>query len=195
MSATRSLTLADIAWPRAGLLENTLLVIGASLVTGLCAQIAIPLPFTPVPVTGQTFAVLLCGATLGARRGFMAQIAYLAQGAMGLPVFAGGVAGAQVFAGPTAGYLIAFPFAAALTGWLAERAWDRRFLTMLGVMLLGSCVIFVLGAAGLARFLPVPQVFAAGVFPFLPGDVIKTSLAALVFPRVWRWVTRDRGGV
>ena len=195
MSATRSLTLADIALPRAGFLENTLLVFGASLITGLAAQIAIPLPFTPVPVTGQTFAVLLCGATLGWRRGFMAQIVYLTEGAMGMPVFAGGVAGAQVFAGPTAGYLVAFPFAAALTGWLAERAWDRRFLTMMGVMLLGSSVIFALGAAGLTRFLPASQVFAAGVLPFLPGDLIKTSLAALVFPRVWRWVTRDRGAV
>ncbi len=194
MSATRSLTLADLAWPRAGFLENTLLVLGASLVTGLAAQVAIPLPFTPVPVTGQTFAVLLCGAALGARRGFLAQAAYLAQGAMGLPVFAGGAAGAQVFLGPTAGYLVAFPLAAALTGWLAERAWDRRFLTMAGVMLLGSTVIFALGAAGLARFLPASQVFAAGVLPFLPGDVIKTSLAALAFPGVWRWVTRHRGG-
>jgi biotin transport system substrate-specific component len=100
-----------------------------------------------------------------------------------------------VFAGPTAGYLIAFPLAAALTGWLAERAWDRRFLTMMGVMLLGSSVIFAVGAAGLTRFLPASQVFAAGVLPFLPGDVIKTSLAALVFPRVWRWVTRGRGAV
>jgi len=195
MSATRSLTLADIAWPRAGHLENALLILGASLVTGLAAQVAIPLPFTPVPVTGQTFAVMLCGAALGARRGFAAQVAYLAQGAMGLPVFAGGAAGLHVFAGPTAGYLVAFPLAAALTGWLAQRAWDRRFLTMAGVMLLGSTVIFALGAAGLARFMPASQVFAAGVLPFLPGDVIKTSLAALVFPRVWRWVTRGRGDV
>jgi len=195
MSATRSLTLADLAWPRAGFLENTLLVLGASLLTGLAAQVAIPLPFTPVPVTGQTFAVLLTGAALGARRGFLAQVAYLAEGAMGLPVFAGGAAGAQVLAGPTAGYLIAFPLAAALTGWLAERAWDRRFLTMAGVMLLGSGVIFTLGAAGLARFLPVSQVFAAGVLPFLAGDVIKTSLAALALPNVWRWVSRGRGGL
>lgn len=192
MSATRSLTLADLAWPRAGVLENTLLILGASLVTGLAAQIAIPLPFTPVPVTGQTFAVMLCGAALGARRGFLAQIAYLAEGAMGLPVFAGGTAGAQVFAGPTAGYLIAFPLAAALTGFLAQRAWDRRFLTMAGVMLLGSTVIFALGAFGLTRFMPASQVLAAGVLPFLPGDVIKTSLAALAFPKVWQWVSRGR---
>ena len=193
MSSTRSLTLADIAWPRAGFLENTLLVFGASLLTGLAAQIAIPLPWTPVPITGQTFAVLLAGAALGARRGFAAQALYLAEGATGMPVFAGGAAGAHVFAGPTAGYLIAFPLAAALTGWLAQRAWDRRFLTMLGVMLLGSAVIFALGAAGLARFVPTSQVLGAGVLPFLPGDAIKTSLAAWLFPRAWRWVSRGRG--
>lgn len=195
MSSSRSLTLADAAWPRAGFVENTLLIFGASLLTALAAQLAIPLPFTPVPVTGQTFAVLLCGAALGPRRGFAAQLLYLIEGASGMPVFAGGAAGAQVFAGPTAGYLVAFPLAAALTGWLAERAWDRRFLTMLGVMLLGSTVIFAVGAAGLTRFLPASQVFAAGVLPFLPGDVIKTALAAMLFPGAWSWMSRGRGAV
>lgn len=195
MSATRSLTLVDVAWPRAGFLENTLLILGASLLTGLAAQVAIPLPFTPVPVTGQTFAVLLIGAALGARRAFLAQVLYLVEGASGLPVFAGGAAGAQVLVGPTAGYLFAFPFAAALTGWLAERAWDRRFLTMFVVMLLGSSVIFALGVAWLARFVPSSQVFATGLLPFLPGDVIKTSLAALVFPGAWRWLARNRGSL
>lgn len=194
MSDARSLTLADIAWPRAGKLEALGLIFGASILTGLAAQIAIPLPFTPVPVTGQTFAVLLSGAVLGWRRGFAAQALYLVEGALGLPVFAGGAAGPQVFAGPTAGYLIAFPLAAALTGWLAERAWDRRSFTMFVAMLLGSTVIFALGATGLAHFMPASQVFAAGVVPFIPGDLIKTSLAALVFPRVWRRMARGRGG-
>ncbi len=192
MSAARRLTLVDVALPNAGFLENALLVFGASLLTGLAAQIAIPLPWTPVPVTGQTFAVLLTGAALGARRGFLAQLLYLAQGASGLPVFAGGAAGLAIFFGPTAGYLVAFPFAAAFTGWLAERAWDRRFLTMFGVMLLGSTVIFALGAAGLARFVPPARVLAAGVLPFVPGDLVKSALAALALPGVWRLVAHDR---
>ncbi len=192
MSASRRLTLVDVAWPNAGLLENVLLVFAASLLTGLAAQIAIPLPFTPVPVTGQTFAVLLTGAALGARRGFLAQVLYLAQGASGLPVFAGGGAGVALLFGPTGGYLVAFPLAAAVTGFLAERAWDRRFVTMLGVMLLGSTVIFALGAAGLTRFLPSSQVLAAGVLPFVPGDLVKSALAALALPGAWRLAARGR---
>src|SRR5215470_17373151 len=114
MSSTRSLTLAGAAWPRAGALEQALLIVVASLVTALAAQISIPLPLTLVPLTGQTFAVLLCGAVLGARRAFIAQLLYLAEGAAGLPVFAGGASGLS-FAGPTAGYLAAFPIAAAIT--------------------------------------------------------------------------------
>lgn len=190
MSAVRTLTLADVAMPRAGFLRNALLVVGASLVTALSAQIEIRVPWLLVPITGQTFAVLLTGAVLGARRAFIAQALYLAEGAAGLPVFAGGAAGAHVFAGPTAGYLAAFPLAAAVTGLLAERGWDRRFFTMLAAMLLGSAVIFALGLAGLARFVPGEALLAQGLLPFLPGDLAKSSLASLAFPTVWRWVSR-----
>src|SRR5438093_7348200 len=139
--SVRALTLADVAVPRAGALDNVVLVASASLVTALGAQLAIPLPWSPVPITGQTFAVVLSGALLGARRGFLAQALYLAEGALGLPVFAAGAAGPAVFAGPTAGYLMAFPFAAAVTGALVGRGWDRRFATMFLAMLLGSAVI------------------------------------------------------
>jgi biotin transport system substrate-specific component len=194
MSATsRSLTLADLALPRSSALTNVLLLVGASIVTSLAAQAAIPVPWSPVPITGQTFAVTLSGAVLGMRRGFLAQALYLAEGALGLPVFAGGAAGAAVLLGPTAGYLVAFPIAAALTGALAERGWDRRFATMLAAMLLGSVPIFALGLAVLSRFVPAGGLFAAGLFPFLPGDLIKATLAALAFPAAWRWA-RSRGG-
>jgi len=193
MPAVRALTLADVALPRAGTLVNLLLIVGASIVTALAAQIAVPLPWSPVPITGQTWAVLLCGAVLGARRAFLAQALYLLEGAAGLPVFAGFSAGFAVFAGPTAGYLIAFPFAAAVTGLLAERGWDRRFLTMVAAMLLGSTVFFALGLANLSRFVPGGQLLAAGLWPFVPGDLVKSSLAALVFPGVWRWVRRSQG--
>jgi len=180
MSAVRTLTLADLAVPRAGGLANALLIVGATGVTALAAQIAIPLPFTPVPITGQTFAVLLTGAVLGGRRAFLAQALYLAEGAGGLPVFAGGGHGFASFAGPTAGYLLAFPF--------AERGWDRRFVTTLAAMLLGNAMILLLGAALLERFVPAAQVGAAGVLPFLPGDLIKSALAALALPAAWRGV-------
>lgn len=193
MSTARTLTLADVAIPRAGFGTNALLVVGASLVTALAAQIAVPLPWSPVPITGQTFAVLLGGAVLGARRGFLAQLLYLAEGAAGMPVFAGGDAGWLKLVGPTGGYLLAFPLAAAVTGFLAERGWDRRFVTMLGAMLLGSVVIFGLGLVMLSRFVPAPTLLAQGLLPFLPGDLLKSTLAALAFPTAWRW-TRRRSG-
>jgi biotin transport system substrate-specific component len=194
MSAVRTLTLADAALPRAGALSNLALIVGASLVTALAAQIEFRVPWSPVPITGQTFAVLLAGAVLGARRAFLAQLLYLAEGASGVPVFAGGAFGLVKFAGPTGGYLLAFPFAAAVTGALAERGWDRHFVTMLASMLLGSVVIFASGLAVLSRFVPAEQLLAAGLWPFLPGDLIKSSLAALAFPAAWRWARRAGGG-
>jgi biotin transport system substrate-specific component len=168
-------------------------VLGASLVTALAAQLAVPVPWSPVPITGQTFAVLLSGAVLGARRAALAQLLYLAEGALGLPVFAGGALGVAKLIGPTGGYLISFPLAAAVTGLLAERGWDRRFATMLAAMLLGSAVIFTLGLSWLSRFVPAPGLFAAGLWPFVPGDLVKSSLAAWLFPSTWRWV-RGRAG-
>ena len=194
MSTVRTLTLADVAVPRVSRLSNLLLVVGASVLTALAAQIAIPVPWSPVPLTGQTFAVLLSGAVLGARRAFLAQALYLIEGAAGLPVFAGGATGLAVFAGPTAGYLAAFPFAASLVGALAERGWDRRFGSMLVAMLLGSTVIFALGLAQLARFVPQSQLLAAGLLPFVPGDLVKSVLASLAFPFAWRFA-HERGGI
>jgi len=194
MSSVRSLTLADVAWPRAGVSSNVLLVVGASLVTAAAAQVAFPLPFSPVPITGQTFAVLLSGAVLGPRRAFLAQALYLLEGAMGLPVFAGGASGVHVLLGPTAGYLFAFPLAAATTGALAVRGWDRNFVTMFGAMLLGSSVIFASGVALLARFVPANHVLQSGLLPFLPGDLVKAALASLAFPAAWR-LARRRGGL
>jgi biotin transport system substrate-specific component len=193
MPATaRTLTLADAAFPRAGTLRDTLLVIGASVATALAAQVAIPVPGSPVPITGQTFAVLLTGMLLGPSRAFLAQALYLAEGALGLPVFAGAAAGAAKLFGPTGGYLFAFPFAAALTGALARRGWDRRFGTTVLAMLLGSAVVFALGLAWLSRYLAPEQLLAAGLWPYLPGDLAKATLAALAFPPVWRRLD-DRG--
>jgi biotin transport system substrate-specific component len=194
MSVARTLTFADTVVPRSNALTNVLLVIGASLVTAAAAQLAIHLPWTPVPITGQTFAVLLSGVVLGPRRAFMAQCLYLVEGACGLPFFAGGAAGVLRLAGPTGGYLLAFPFAAAVTGALAEAAWDRKPVTMFFAMLAGSLVIFTLGLAQLSRFVPGQSLFAAGLLPFLPGDIFKSLLAAGVCPLAWKLVSRFRGG-
>lgn len=188
MAIARPLTLADLAAPRDRWQTHALLIVGASLATAIAAQAEIRLPWTPVPITGQSFAVLLTGVVLGARRAFLAQMLYLLEGCAGLPVFAGGGAGALHLVGPSGGYLIGFPFAAFLTGFLAERAWDRKPLTMFATMLAGSAVIFALGLAQLTRFLPSDQVLQAGLLPFMPGDLIKSGLAAGVFPFVWRAV-------
>src|SRR5918998_2297795 len=128
---------APVDWTR-----SALLVAGFSLLTALAAQVVVPLPFTPVPLTGQTFAVLLTGALLGSRLGALALLAYLAEGAAGLPFFSAGHGGAaHLLFAPTAGYLLAYPVAAFVTGWLAERGWDRRYLSAAAAMALGSFVV------------------------------------------------------
>ena len=193
MSSVRTLTLADVAWPRAGTLQNVVLIAGASLLTALAARIAIPVPWSPVPITGQTFAVLLSGSVLGARRAFLAQCLYLFEGAMGLPFFAGGAAGVAKLLGPTGGYLIAFPFAAAMTGAFAEHELDRTPARMFIIMIAGSVVIFGLGLGQLSRFLPADSLLASGLLPFIPGDLIKAALAAAVFPVTWKLVDRFGG--
>jgi len=194
MSVARPLTLADVAVPRSNALVNLALVVAASLLTAAAAQLEIRLPWTPVPITGQTFAVLLSGTVLGARRAFLAQCLYLLEGAVGLPFFAGGAAGVAKILGPTGGYLIAFPFAAAMTGALAEQSSvDRKPLPMFLTMLAGSVVIFGLGLGQLSRFVPADSLLASGLLPFIPGDVIKALLAAAVFPITWQFVNRLGG--
>ncbi|HVK06295.1 MAG TPA: biotin transporter BioY [Armatimonadaceae bacterium] len=184
-------TLADVL-PLQGIAVDALLIVLCSVLVGLSAQVAIPLPGIPVPVTGQTFAVLLTGMLLGSRRAAIAVLLYLSEGAAGLPVFAGGAAGAAVFAGNTAGYLFAFPLAAFLTGLLAERGWDRKPLTAGLGMFLGSLIILSIGSLVLSAFVGgVGRGFALGFVPFLPGDLIKTTLAAIALPGAWRLLERN----
>jgi len=176
-----SVALAPLDFVRAAAL-----VIGFSLLTALAAQVAIPLPWTPVPITGQTFAVLLTGALLGSRLGALAMIAYLIEGASGLPFFAAGGSGvARLLFSPTSGYLLSYPVAAFAVGLLAERGWDRRFLTAAAAMGLGSIIILLSGWAWLARFVSPAAAFQIGVAPFLIGDIIKIALASAVLPSGW----------
>ena len=166
------------------------LVIGFSLLTALAAQVVLPLPL--VPITGQTFAVLLTGALLGSRLGVLAMIAYLVEGAGGLPFFQSGHGGAwYLFLSPTAGYLWSYPAAAFLTGRLAERGWDRRFLTASAAMALGSALILLCGWAWLVRFMPPVAAAHVGVTRFIAGDIIKIALAAAALP-IGRSVLRRR---
>lgn len=183
--------------PRA-LWHQGLLVVGGSVLTALMAQIAIPLPFTPVPITGQTFGVLLTGAILGSRRGALSMALYLLEGVSGLPVFAGGASGPERLLGPTGGYLLGFVAAAWVTGYLCERGWDRRVLSAALAMGIGNGVIYLFGLPWLACFIGPASALMAGLWPFTPGDLIKIALAALALPSGWalvRTLTRPEDGV
>ena len=173
--------LAPLDWTR-----SVGLVIVFSLFIAACAQFA--LPIGEVPITGQTFAVLLTGALLGSRLGAAAVIAYLIEGAIGLPFFApGGAPGILRFFGPTGGYLIAFPAAAFITGAFAEHGWDKRYPTAVAAMAIGSSIILLVGMSWYALLTNTSLVaaFKIGVLPFLAGDVIKVALAAAVLPTGW----------
>lgn len=187
------MTYADVLRPsvkRYALLYDVTWVAGGTLFIALSARLAIPLPFSPVPVTGQTLAVLLMGALLGSRRGSLCLLAYLAEGALGLPVFAGGTAGLARLIGPTGGYLAGFLAAAFLVGMLAEKGWDRRVGTTFLAMLLGNAVIYAFGLPWLAHFVGSEKVLALGLLPFIPGDLVKLVLAVLVLPSGWRLIGR-----
>ena len=164
---------------------DSLLVVCGSLLVGLSAQVKIYLPFSPVPITGQTFAVLMLGALLGSRRGGLAMLAYLAEGIMGLPVFTAGGGLAALF-GPTGGYLFGFVAAAYLVGRLAEKGWDRRVLTTIAAMIIGDAVLLTFGFVWLAVLTNVGTAFLTGVCPFIIGDILKVALAAAVLPAGWK---------
>lgn len=185
--AVRHPTLSDLVVPQiTSKWRDALLVVGGSLLTAAAAQVMVPLPFTPIPLTGQTFAVLLTGTVLGWKRGAAAQMLYLSQAAVGLPVLAEHPSSFATLLGPTGGYLAAFPLAAAFTGFLAQKGWDRRFWTMLISMILGTLIIYAVGLAWLTMYVPANKVVAAGMLPFLPGDLIKAAAAATAVPLVWR---------
>lgn len=189
-------TLAHSLSRRIGFQQRSLpldaaLILTGSLIIALLAQIRIYLPFTPVPITGQTFGVLLIAMALGARRGSAAILLYLLQGLAGLPVFAGGKTGIAHLAGPTGGYLIGFFAAAFLVGWLAEKHWDRTWSKVCATFVLGEIVIYLFGVIWLSAYLGWPQALQGGLLPFIPGDILKAALAAALLPAAWRLVGKD----
>ena len=185
-------TLRSAAFPRIDLRTDALLVAGGAGLIALCAQISIALPFTPVPITGQTFAVLLVGSSLGSVRGLASCLAYVLVGIAGAPVYADRASGWDVFAGATGGYLFGFLLAGALVGWLAERGWDRRFSTATSAMLGGTVVIYLCGTIWLSHVLHtgLAKTLEFGLYPFVPGDIFKLYLAALALPAAWKIVGR-----
>lgn len=184
------MTYADLFRPaerQRGAAYDVALVLVGSLLIALSAQLSIPIG--PVPITGQTFAVLFIAALLGSKRGAAAALVYLGQGAAGLPVFAGGLGGVLVFAGPTGGYLVGFVAAAFVVGWLAERGWDRRALTTIAMMIIGNLVIYAFGVTRLAFLVGAfDRAITAGMIPFLLGDLLKIALATALLPTGWRWL-------
>ncbi|MEE8599641.1 biotin transporter BioY [Euzebya tangerina] len=167
------------SWVNSGT-RQAALVLAASGALAISAQVQIPM--WPVPVTGQTFVVLLLGFLLGPRLAVAATLTYLVEGAVGLPVFAGFGAGVAVLTGPTAGYLWGFVLAAGLTGVLATRGWQNRPATTALAMLLGNVVIYLLGAGWLAQLTDVSTALSSGVWPFLVGDLAKIALATALVP-------------
>jgi len=172
------------------LVANVLLVTAFALLTWVAAQIVIPVPGTPVPITGQTFAVLLSGAALGKWLGSASQLLYLSLGALGLPFYAEGGGGWEAATGATAGYLLGFIAAAWVVGFLAERQQDRKVSTAIPAFLAGNAVIYACGVTWLAYYLEVSWQEAAtlGLVPFIIGDLLKIVLAGLLLPAAWRLV-------
>lgn len=189
-SIDKNETLLGVALAPLDFVRQVGLVIGFSLLTALSAQIVIPVG--AIPITGQTFAVLLTGALLGSRLGAITMIVYLLEGAAGLPFFSGGHGGILHLMGPNGGYLVAFPVAAFITGAFAEHGWDRKFLTAAAAMAIGSLVIMISGwlwFSFVMRTSPAITLFAT-VLKFIPGDIIKISLAAAVLPSGWKLLKR-----
>ncbi len=204
-------------FPQISFWRDASLVLGGSILIAVAAQISVPLygqgmvnpladvvaraynaigtsvPATPVPITGQTFAVLLVGALLGSRLGFLSMLAYLAEGWVGLPVFSSfksawsptAIVDVPWIVGPTAGYLWSLPVAALIVGWFAERGWDRNFLTTAIAMAFGNVAIYLCGVPFLSYFVGQNNGIALGLMPFIPGDVVKLLLAALLLPTGW----------
>jgi biotin transport system substrate-specific component len=196
---TQTLTLRSVVVPRSGLLADVVAVAAGVALISAAAQISIPLPFTPVPITGQTFAVLLVGAGLGTVRGGLTGAIYVLLPLAGLPLYANGDHGWSVLSGATGGYLVAFPIAAAVSGRLAELRWDRAYGSAIGAMLTGNVIIYAIGVPWLARSLHISfqKALELGLYPFVAGDLIKLYLAALALPTAWKLVGRrsqDRTG-
>ncbi len=183
--------LMDALWPGRAALRDALLIAASCLLIALSAQVEIPIPFSPVPLTGQTFAVLLLGAALGSWRGAAAVISYVTLGALGIPVFAGGAGGALKLAGPTGGYLVGFAAGAFVVGLLTEKDWGRKLWSSAAAMVIGNVVIYAVGVTWLAAFVGWASVLRLGVLPFIPGDLLKLALAIWLLPAAWKLVGNE----
>jgi biotin transport system substrate-specific component len=188
-------TLRLAVFPRSNALTNVLLVLAGTAFVAIAAQVSISLPFTPVPITGQTFAVVLVGASLGALLGLASLGLYLFVGALGAPVYAHHQSGWDILTGPTGGYIVGFVLAAVLTGYLAQHRWDRHFNSAVAAMLSGNVIIYLVGLPWLAVKLDtgLEDTLEAGLYPFVVGDLLKLYLAGALLPAAWAAVRRFKG--
>lgn len=193
MSANRlsTSTIYSLIQPSSWAREIPLLAAFNLLLVG-SAFLSINLPWTPVPITGQTFAVMLLAMSLGRVRAGIVTAAYLLEGAIGLPVFAGGAFGVATLFGPTGGYLMGFLIAAVFVGWLADQGWDRSVWRSLLAMSIGHAIIFEAGLLILSIYVPAGQLLAAGLTPFLLGTAIKILLASGILPAMWAWLGKSK---
>ena len=192
MTAIAPLRVALI--PRTTTLTNVALVLGGTAFMSLMAQVVIPVPGSPVPITGQTLGVLLIGTTYGAALGFVTIATYVALGVLGAPILAQGAHGFAKLVGPTGGYLVGMILAALLVGTLADRRWDVHLRTSFGQMLLGELLIFVPGLLWLKVYTGASWkwTLAAGFTPFIVGEIIKIGIAGFALPSAWALVRRVR---
>jgi biotin transport system substrate-specific component len=187
-------TLRLALFPRSSIVTDVLLVLAGTAFVALAAQVSFQLPFTPVPITGQTFAVVLVGASLGALLALASLGLYVFVGAIGAPVYADGGRGWDVLTGPTGGYIIGFVLAAVITGYLAQQRWDRRFSSAVAAMLTGNVLVYAVGLPWLAEKIDTgfEATLEAGLYPFVVGDLLKLYLAGALLPAAWRLVSRLR---
>jgi|MDTE01.1.fsa_nt_gb biotin transport system substrate-specific component len=192
-------TIVSSIWPNRGssldmrIIRGIILAIIGSFVVATLAQISVPI--WPVPITGQTFGVLIVGMALGCKLGVLSLTLYMLEGICGLPVFANFSSGPGVIFGPTGGYIVGFIIAAGAVGYMAERTWDRSIVFTALAMLIGNIILYIPGLIWLGLFFlglgktdPLMATITAGLFPFLIGDFLKLALAALLFPTAWRYL-------
>jgi len=185
---TKNLTLIDILIPRIEnkiliLVKDVVLVLSFTALTGICAKLKIEIG--PVPITMQTFAVLLSGAILGSIRGAMSQFVYLISGLAGIPWFSRGGGMVYIFS-PTFGYIVGFVLAAYLVGFLCEKGWDRKIEKAILAMIIGSIVLYIPGLLWLGKFVGLERVLTIGFYPFIAGDILKIFLAGSILPFGWK---------
>ncbi len=182
MIRAKSLNISEILSGNRTLVKNAMLTIGGSLIIATLAQLRLNLPFSPVPVTGQTLGVLLVGILLGANRGSVAVMMYLTEGACGLPVFAGGGFGAAYLLGPTGGYLVGFVGTAYLAGYLMQMHWDRNLALLTVGIIVSLAITFVVGTLWLSLFVGLSTAVKLGLMPFMTGEVLKIAVVIVSLP-------------